>query len=141
MTSRNLTHLIIWLHLNVCQRNSVKQRWLILIDQGKRRHPPKKLLQYYKLKAAWSTNLGQNCWESSIYFLTFAHITIVSKEKKWEPSPPPIQSVFGLKTNVCITLVGETSIYVAAVSIFARMTGKKGVFVMCLNEFCPRFQP
>ena len=82
----------------------------------------------------------------SIIFLISCHATI-SQQSEVAPLSTPVQSCFSLTAHMCISCVtanntgigkGKTAFQFATVSIFVRMSTKKGNFVMCLNRFCPR---
>ena len=93
-------------------------------------------------------NPGQNCWDSSIYFLTFAPY-YVSSEMKNEQVPSSPRILFWSKNQIynCHTILnsfgykgrGEIKHSFGDGFHFRQDDGKKwNIFAMCLNRVCPR---
>ena len=93
-------------------------------------------------------NPGQNCWDSSIYFLTFAPYYVSSKTKNEQVLSSP-RIFFWSKNQIynCHAILnsfgykgrGENKHSFSDGFHFCQNDGKKSnVFAMCLNRVCPR---
>lgn len=71
---------------------------------------------------------------SSIFYLFLHHTVISSKQNK--VSPTPLFNVVVIQRPTCMILdkrLGKTLVHLATVCVFVRMTGKIGIFVMCVK--------